>query len=228
MLPTNESGETTTIENVFHSINTRLINIKSGLNNLGVSYSGYEYGYSYEESISDIQSKVYAFPPAKVIGAIHYSLQLITKIQQQLELINVEKQPTNSWISNEGHIEEIKREMTQYELYLEKTQDELLFRLEEEENLIPNFEKIKINLLIEQFAGIIYFLDNDQVFKAKTKPLCRAVSKIFCQKNGEEINPEYLNNQVYQFKYDGTLVSLWTKKFQEYIKQSEVIPKKKK
>ena len=44
MLPINESGENITIENVFHSLNTRLNSMMTG--NLDS-----DYGYSYKESI---------------------------------------------------------------------------------------------------------------------------------------------------------------------------------
>ncbi len=88
MLPTNERSERITIEEVFLSLNTRLNNIKMGLEDLKGSYTGYEYGYDEEESINIIQNQIHRFPAARSIGVISYPLELIVRIQELLMDLN--------------------------------------------------------------------------------------------------------------------------------------------
>ena len=93
---------------------------------------------------------------------------------------------------------------------------------------MPNAGKIKINISIDQFAGLIYFLQKNNIFNIKHKPLCKAIVKLFSLQNGEDISPDSLYNKGYDSVSDGDIVNFWRNKFNEYIRDSYILPKRKK
>lgn len=230
MLPTDFEGNTPTIENVFHSLNTRLIFIKTGIAKHGKYYDGDDYECKPHEAIYDIQSKVHGYSPASALGEIENSLALIDRIQIAIEIIPKvdEVDAPDSWSVHTDYTPNIKDELDQYKVFLEELQENLLSR---EELTITNsdasFIKIKLNIKVEELAGLIYFLDHDKIFKSKQKPLSRAFAKIISHANGENFSAEYLNNSVYSFMDDGSIVSFWRDKFIDYVNQTNAIPKKK-
>ena len=115
-LPRNERGEKITIEEVFLSLNTRLNNIKMGIDDFQGSYTGYEYGYDREESINIIQNLIHGFPVPRSIGSISYPLELIVKIQEIIADLNENSntETKDSWIDYQENFDNINRELTQY------------------------------------------------------------------------------------------------------------------
>lgn len=230
MLPTDFEGNNPTIENVFHSLNTRLSFIKTGIAKYGKYYNGNDYECNPQEAIFDIQSRVHGYNPALALGEIENSLELIDEIQKLIDEISKEDEmdTSDSWSIVTSDTTSFRDELDQYKVFLEELQENLLSR---EELTITNsdasFIKIKLNIKVEELAGLIYFLDHDKIFKSKQKPLSRAFSKIISQGNGEDISVEYLNNSVYSFMDDGSIVSFWRNKFIDYVNQTNTIPKKK-
>lgn len=230
MLPTDLEGNTPTIENVFHSLNTRLSFIKTGIAKYGKCYDGNDYECNPQEAIFDVQSRVHGYNPASALGEIENSLELIDRIQKAIDEIPKEDEIdiSDSWSVTTDYTTNLKDELDQYKVSLEELQEDLLSR---EKSTIANsdasFKKIKLNIKVEELAGLIYFLDNDKIFKSKLRPLCKAFSKILSHGTGENFSPEYLYNSVYEFKDDGPIVSFWRTKCIDYVNLANTLPKKK-
>ena len=234
MLPTDESGDITTIENVFHSLNTRLNGIKNANIDLGDLMSGY--GYSYQDSIFEINNKYFAFSPTKVLGEVNYSLGLINRIQESTPNLidNKSNQVQDSWLNDQSQFDKIKEELTHYAQFLERIREELLIRLNSTEtNATVNSEKIKINITIEQLGGLIYYLNNERnfsgnvkIFKADLTQLCKSFSTILCKADGNEIAFDPLYNSVSALKNNASIINFWKDKFIRYMNHSIELLKK--
>jgi len=228
MLPTNESGDITAIENVFHSLNTRLNGIKNASIDLGDLMSGY--GYNSQEAIIEIENKIFGFSPAKGLGEVNYSLELINRIQESTPNIidNQSNQLRDSWLNDQSQFDKIKEELTHYAQFLERMREELLIRLNSTEtNATGNSEKIKINITIEQLGGLIYYLNNERnfsgnvkIFKADLTQLCKSFSTILCKADGNEITFDPLYNSVSALKNNESIINFWKDKFIRYMNHS--------
>lgn len=234
MPSTNENVEGPSIEKVFHSINTRLNNIKMGITDLGNSYSGDEYGYRISDSIDVIRIHIQVFTATKALNATYYPLSLIERIQELIETnlnIPVVPQPDDSWaISQINDFTKIKEELSEYKLFLEAIQYGLFDRIDVEGNTSPNNDRIKINITVEQLGALIYFLNNnddfkknEKIFNAELKSLCLALSSILCLPNGETISPKSMNNNSSSFKKNIASLTFWKEKFISYTNQSNLL-----
>ena len=233
MLPTKENGDVISIENVFHSLNTRLNSILVNGN--------LDSGYSNTESIMDVESKIFGFPAAKALPEINYSLGLLSRIQESKVLLiendnlienngnQIDDLWSNSTKANEQNkINEINEEIAQYKLSLEKLKEEMLIRLNLTESyIVPKGGKIKINIKIEQFGALIYFLYNEKhfngnvgIFKTDLNKLCDAFSAIFVHSDGKDFGEESLINHVSGFKKNKAVIIFWKEKFIKYFNQS--------
>lgn len=231
MLPTDFEGNNPTIENVFHSLNTRLNFIKTGIAKLGKYYDGSDYECNPNEIIYEIQSKVHGYNCVLALGEIENSLALIDRIQIAIDEIPEKDEivTTDSWSVANTYNPNFKDELNQYKYILEELKEVLLSK---ESSMIANSEfnlkKIKLNIKVEELAGLIYFLYEDEIFKSKLKPLCRAITGIFSQSTGDNFEVEYLYNQVFECKDDGPIITFWRDKFIDYVNLSNTLQKKKK
>jgi len=218
MLPTNESGAYITIENVFHDLKTRLIEIQFGISNP----INIERDIKSSEILFAINKYIMGFPPEPVISEIGYSIDLIVQIQEFI-VKNVDNIKTDSWINYDDIFKEIDNELTIYKSVLENFMIEFKKReLTADENIIST-EKIPINITVPKFSLLLSLLcieDNKTkikpVFNTELTTLVSAVIKICSHPNGKSISYDSLYDKRTSEKYKVKVLEFWRDRFNSY------------
>jgi hypothetical protein len=221
MLPTNERGEYITIRNVFHSLNTRLDEINDGISDL-VSI---ETEISVAEITFAIEKYNNGFSPSELLIEINYSMGLILKIQEAIDIFDGSSL-TTSWFSYQDILDELKYELNYYKLCLEKVSNKLVLHLkskEEEEEVKSAINKIPINITVPQFSRLLSLFCNEdkrtdisKIFDSELSKLCTAMITIFKQPNGEDISYNSLSDKKNNDKYKIRVLEFWRERFKAY------------
>lgn len=235
MLPKDFEGNTPTIKDVFHTLETRLSFIMAGIAKYRKYYDGKDYECNPQEAMFEIQSRVYGYHSELVFGEIVDILELIHRIQVAIDELpqEEERDTSHEWFVPIDNTMKFIEELDIYKVFLEGIQESPLFHQNSSvTNLDSSLNKIKINITVEQLGALIYFLNDEnhfignvRIFQTDFKKLCKVFRAIFIKPDGSDFAEESLYNEVSGFKKNKNKIAInfWKDKFIKYMNQSNIL-----
>ncbi|HCE56629.1 MAG TPA: hypothetical protein DER09_02255 [Prolixibacteraceae bacterium] len=219
MLRTNEKGEIITIENVFHSLTTRLSLLKNGLN----EWSDLE--YDFKTAIKEIESQIYGHESSKALPFVSFSKNSIKQIEESGK--NVFRNLSYRWgysqEDEDKHLQDISNEINYYSNSLHRMEEELLEIESQSVELfaLNSSDKIPINITIPKLSWLIHFMvgDNkefDKLFESEKMAFCRGLITILKKPNGDNISIYSIYNKWTDESEMETSLKFWRDRFGEY------------
>lgn len=216
MLPTNEGGEFITIENVFHTLITRLIKLKNGTTKWN------EIEVDYENIMVEIENQIYGYEPHKALPFISISRNNIEQIKESDIIVNVAinwgGQPEES-----GDKSAILTELDFYSNSLDIMESELLIIESKSTEIFTSdsSEKIAINTSIPKLSLLVHFMigrneEFEKILIGEKRAFCRGLVSILSHSNGTQIS---LNTLIDKWNEEKTLQStleFWKERFGDY------------
>jgi hypothetical protein len=191
MLRTNERGEIITIENVFHSLTTRLSLLKNGLKEWG------DIEYDFKAIMQEIESQIYGYESSKALSFINISKNSIKQIELSGKIVF--RNLTDSWgynqVDEDNYFQGISIELNYYTISLELMERELVEIESHSTELfnVNNSDKIPINISIPRLSWLVHFMvgengEFDKLFSAEKRSFCKRLIMILKHPTGGSIS----------------------------------------
>ncbi len=217
MIPSIENGQIATLENLFHSIQTRLNNIESCVR------SNVEIENNEEDCMSPIKRFVLGYPydtsAAMLFSTLEEIKSLVNLIKEKENYINAKA----TWRTAHGNEKLANKVLAELNFYHNEL-NLLLQKIADRHSNIQRFlldisnEKIETNLNSEELGGLLYFLliHQKDIVNTNAKRACEILSKVITTTRSSTPSSANLYNLMFQTPKKKKVIEFWRKKFNSF------------
>jgi hypothetical protein len=222
-----ESGQKQPIEDIFHELTKRLLDINFFIKRQK-DVSPME-----EDIIENIRSQITAYNYDKALTTLKVNLDEIENLMKILKedkgkFILKGRWADMPFVNNKA--EELVEELVKY-----KSELSIIYEIIEEKKILYqqeltniNFPKIETNLTVEQIGGLLYFLlkHQEDLIITDAAKTCRIFSKVLATKKSSNLSEKYLYDMMLKTPKNKEITDFWKERFVSFY--NNPITKKRK
>jgi hypothetical protein len=217
MADTYEHEYHTPIENIFHGLSKRLLEMKLFIE-MNEKIEPVE-----EDVLKAIKEEITAYPFNVTIGKLNTYIEKVGKIENYLEENKGVFLVSEVWAGKPYETNkavELIKELKRYSLGLtfikeNLEEDMLLYQRNQPDYTYP---KIETNLTVDQVAGLLYFLLKHQsgLIKSNIKHTCNVISKVITTVESQNPDGPNLRNEMYDTPKKRDILNFCRSKFNAF------------